>query len=43
MSGLFDGCLMPSYRWLKTPAFGLWLAQQEQIVKGVLEKSLESK
>ncbi|KAF9016266.1 DUF1630-domain-containing protein [Hymenopellis radicata] len=29
-------------RWLKTPAFGLWLAQQEHIVQGVLEKSLES-
>ncbi|ESK95846.1 family with sequence similarity member b [Moniliophthora roreri MCA 2997] len=24
-------------RWLKTPAFGLWLAQQERIVQGVLE------
>ena len=27
-------------RWLKTPAFGLWLAQQEHIVENVLnEKS----
>ncbi|KAF9468198.1 hypothetical protein BDZ94DRAFT_849450 [Collybia nuda] len=25
-------------RWLKTPAFGLWLAQQEQIVQGVLQE-----
>lgn len=24
-------------RWLKTPSFGLWLAQQEQIVQGVLD------
>ncbi|RDB25779.1 Protein DENND6B [Hypsizygus marmoreus] len=24
-------------RWLKTPAFGLWLAQQEGIVEGVLK------
>lgn len=23
-------------RWLKTPYFGIWLAQQEQVVQGVL-------
>ncbi|KAF9007539.1 hypothetical protein BDQ17DRAFT_1238106 [Cyathus striatus] len=26
-------------RWLRSPAFGAWLAQQEQIVQGVLEGS----
>ncbi|KAK0204479.1 hypothetical protein DFS33DRAFT_1320461 [Desarmillaria ectypa] len=29
-------------RWLKTPSFGLWLAQQEQIVQGVLKQSLDT-
>ncbi|KAI0635694.1 DUF1630-domain-containing protein [Trametes polyzona] len=24
-------------RWLRTPAFGLWLARQEEVVQGVLE------
>ncbi|PFH46772.1 hypothetical protein AMATHDRAFT_69093 [Amanita thiersii Skay4041] len=28
-------------RWLKTPAFGLWLAQQEQIVHVVLKESMQ--
>ena len=28
-------------RWMKTPAFGLWLAQQESIVQGVLKEHLE--
>ena len=28
------------YRWLKTPAFGLWLGQQEQIVHVVLKESI---
>ncbi|KIY68703.1 DUF1630-domain-containing protein [Cylindrobasidium torrendii FP15055 ss-10] len=29
-------------RWLKTPSFGLWLAQQEGIVQSVLRKSLDA-
>ena len=24
-------------RWLRTPAFGLWLARQEEVVQGVLK------
>ena len=24
-------------RWLRTPAFGLWLARQEEVVQGVLQ------
>ncbi|KAF5392310.1 hypothetical protein D9757_001611 [Collybiopsis confluens] len=30
-------------RWLKTPAFGLWLAQQESIVQDVLDDNLARK
>jgi len=28
-------------RWLKTPGFGLWLAQQERIVEGVLRENIQ--
>lgn len=28
------------HRWLKTPGFGLWLAQQERIVEGVLKEGV---
>jgi hypothetical protein len=26
-------------RWLRTPAFGVWLARQEELVSGVLAKN----
>lgn len=37
-------CFVPIYlfRWLKSPAFGTWLAQQEQIVQAVLNDPLPS-
>jgi hypothetical protein len=28
-------------RWLRTPAFGLWLAQQEEVVERVLRENAE--
>lgn len=31
------------HRWLKTPAFGLWLAQQETIVQDVLHDNVGRK
>ncbi|OJT04817.1 hypothetical protein TRAPUB_4389 [Trametes pubescens] len=30
-------------RWLRTPAFGLWLARQEEVVQGVLKGMMNSK
>ena len=48
MSGVFFFSLIDLffvnlfYRWLKSPAFGTWLAQQEQIVQTVLNDPLPS-